>query len=439
MKTAITAILLAGGESTRFWPFAEKNTLVVCGKELLFLHYQQLVKAGVKECIVVTNERTNEHIRAVLVPEGLVVKYVIQKGQGMGRAVASLEGIVNDEPILILNASDYYSDKFIASFLKNAHKKKDMIVGAVKVKDYFPGGYLRFNSDQTVAEIIEKPVKGSEPSDIVNISVDYFPQAKVIIEAAKKFGDDPFNGYENALSKIISSGLPCRVEISDFTDWQPIKYPWHVLDVMDQLLSQIEGQHIDTSVVIKPNVIIEGPVVIEAGVKIFEGTKIVGPVYIGKNTIIGNNNIIRSSVIGENCVTGFNTDITRSRIGDGCWFHTNYIGDSVIGKNVSMGSGTVTANLRLDDGTVSSVVKEEKIDTGRNKLGAMIGENVRIGVNASTMPGIKIGGNSFIAAGLVVSCDIPEGSFVRPTGVGFVIKPNTKAASTSREGFRKTL
>lgn len=437
MTKNLTAILLSGGQSLRFWPMKDKNTFVFQGKEFLYWHYLQLIRAGIDTCIVVTNEETNNSIRSIAVPEGLRVSYVIQKGQGMGQAVAALDGLLLDEPILIINASDHYSDEFLSSFINSA--KDNMMLGAVRVSRYFSGGYLRFNADKTVAEIIEKPQKGQEPSDIGRIVADFYPKAGIIIDAVKSVGNDSTNGYEKAMSLVIAHGLSCKAEITEFSNWCPMKYPWHVLACMQQFFPTKNEQRIHESVEIKKNVVIEGAVIIEEGVKIFEGTKIVGPVYIGKNTIIGNNNIIRCSHIGAFVVTGFSSDITRSYIGDNCWFHTNYIGDSVIGNNVSMGSGSVCANLRLDDEEISSSVKGEKIKTGKNKLGAMVGNNVRIGVNSSIMPGIKIGQNSFIGAGVVVDSDLEEDKFIfLKNGIPTTID-NIKKAVVSREEFRKSL
>lgn len=437
MNSTLTVVLLAGGESTRFAPFSQKNTFSFLGKPFLAWHYQQLLRLGVEQVVVVTNEVNDALLRLVAVPEKLHVTYAMQQKKGQAQAVLALEGVCSGA-VIFLNASDYYADASLIPFL---HEKirTDILLGAIKTADYFPGGYLKVDEKNTVSQIIEKPKKGEEPSDIVRILIDFIPDISSFIATCKKYADNAASGYEDALNELIKQGGVAKAILTEKSNWLPIKYPWNVLDVADVLLSQIQGQQIDPSVIIKPHVIIEGAVVIESGVKIFEGSKIVGPVFIGKNTIVGNNNIIRSSILGSDCVTGFNTDITRSLIGNNCWFHTNYVGDSVIANNVSMGSGTVIANLRLDDGEIQSVVKDEKIDTERNKLGAMIGENVRIGVNVSTMPGIKIGANSFIAAGIVVTSDIPEGSFVRPVSVGFVIKQNTKMAATSRDDFRKAI
>ncbi len=222
-------------------------------------------------------------------------------------------------------------------------------------------------------------------------------------------------------------------------DFASLKYPWHVLDVLDFLLKRI-GEYRGKHVEVKSNVTIEGPVYIEDNVTICENTKIVGPCYIGKNTIIGNNNIIRASHIGADCITGFNTDITRSYVGDACWFHTNYIGDSVLEGNISMGSGGVLANLRLDEKDIYSMVKGERVNTRRNKLGAMIGKNVRIGVNTSIMPGVKIGSGSFIGSGIVLDKDVSENSFCTLRDENYVVTSNaTSMNEETREEFKKRL
>ena len=58
-------------------------------------------------------------------------------------------------------------------------------------------------------------------------------------------------------------------------------------------------------------------------------------------------------------------------------------------------------------------IRESAIDIGKQKLGAMIGVNVRLGVNCSVMPGVKIGKNSFIGAGVVLERDLGENKFCR--------------------------
>jgi bifunctional UDP-N-acetylglucosamine pyrophosphorylase/glucosamine-1-phosphate N-acetyltransferase len=74
-----------------------------------------------------------------------------------------------------------------------------------------------------------------------------------------------------------------------------------------------------------------------------------------------------------------------------------------------MGYGAVTANYRLDHAIIPSVIGGERLDTGRDKLGAMIGADVRIGVNASTMPGVKLGANAWLGSNLPLNRDLKDG------------------------------
>jgi len=67
---------------------------------------------------------------------------------------------------------------------------------------------------------------------------------------------------------------------------------------------------------------------------VLENAVIRGPVYIGANSIIGNNALVRDhSHIGSNSVIGYSTEVKHSYIGDNCWFHSNYIGDSIVDNN----------------------------------------------------------------------------------------------------------
>ena len=434
----IDAVILAGGESTRFWPFTHKILMPFFGKPLLLWHYEQLLRLGFRNVVVVANADSLTDIRFVPVPKQMTISFANQSGRGQGHAVLAAGSLIKDKPALILNGSDIYEDDCIRLMLDRYKKNpNDIALAAMRVTSYFPGGYLKITSHDLIGEIIEKPKKGKEPSDVVRLALDFIPDMKAFCSVLKPFTKRPDDAYERALSAMIKHGVESR-SVMSASEWLYLKYPWHVLSVMDACLSSIQGTTIARSVSMGKNTTIEGPVIIEEHVRIMEGTKIVGPVFIGKNSIIGNNNIIRHSHIGEGCVTGFSTDIARSYIGNNCWFHTNYIGDSVLSDNVSMGSGTVLANFRLDESPISSHVKNELIQTGRNKLGAMIGSNVRIGVNVSIMPGVKIGKGSFIGAGVVLGEDLPDGKYCRITPT-VVISDNLKKPGQSRSEFKKNL
>jgi len=92
--------------------------------------------------------------------------------------------------------------------------------------------------------------------------------------------------------------------------------------------------------------------------------------------------------------------------------HLSYVGDSILGENCNLGAGTITANYRLDAGTIKMMVKDIAVDSGRTKLGAVLGDNVKAGINAVFMPGVKVGNNSWVGPGVIVSRDLPPDSVV---------------------------
>jgi len=140
---------------------------------------------------------------------------------------------------------------------------------------------------------------------------------------------------------------------------------------------------------------------------VFENAVIRGPSYVGPNSVVGNNALIRDhSHIGANCVIGYCTEVKGSYIEDDCWFHSNYVGDSIIAEGCSFGAGTVIANLRFDESNVSIMVQDELVDTGLDKLGAMIGSNCKTGINVSIMPGVRVGSHSFVGSHVCLERDL---------------------------------
>ena len=92
--------------------------------------------------------------------------------------------------------------------------------------------------------------------------------------------------------------------------------------------------------------------------------------------------------------------------------HHNYVGDSIIGRRCNLGSGTKVANLRLDNKPITSYVKRVPVNTGRRKLGVIMGDDVKTGINAMMNVGAVVGGNTIIGPGAVVNGWIEPGSQV---------------------------
>jgi len=160
----------------------------------------------------------------------------------------------------------------------------------------------------------------------------------------------------------------------------------------------------------------EDGVFIGRDVRIFPGAYVVAPALIGHGSVVGHNALVRGSILGSRCVAGFGSEVARSVLFEGVELHHNYAGDSVFDRGSAMGYGAVTANFRIDDRTVPSVVAGERLDSGRMKLGLMLGAESRIGVNTSTMPGVKIGAGAMVGPNMNVTRDVPDGARVLDEG-----------------------
>lgn len=436
MNEGLTVVVLAGGIGKRFAPFTtDKLLFPFFGKPFIEHTIGSSLPREATKVVLITNTANKQAFASLKLPVPHIT-VVQSRPLGMADALTSAAAELKDAPILILIADDLVAPSLYEQVLHTAHDTNAFgVIPGWKTPAYFPGGYMKLEGDR-IRGIVEKPGDGKTPSPYVVISGHYIKNAEVLlaeIRAARSTEDDI---YEKAITKLMAHEefrmLPYE---GTFTS---LKYPWDVLGVQSSLFADHFKAKKGKGVVIKQNVTIEGDVYLDDGVKVFENTKIVGPCYIGKNTIIGNNNIIRESHIGADCVTGFNTDITRSYVGDNCWFHSNYIGDSVLEAGISMGGGAALANLRLDDGEISSVVNGEKKKTKRNKLGAMVGVDASIGVNASIMPGVKIGARTFVGSGVVLDRDLPADVFCTATG-GYTVKPKKETATVSRKDFKSKI
>lgn len=125
---------------------------------------------------------------------------------------------------------------------------------------------------------------------------------------------------------------------------------------------------------------------------------ITGPCIIGRNTQIRQCAFIRgSAIIGDTCVVGNSTEIKNVIIFDVVQVpHYNYVGDSILGFHAHMGAGSITSNVKADKKNVVIKNGGELIETGRKKVGAMLGDFVDVGCGSVLNPGVVIGRNTNI-------------------------------------------
>ena len=385
----------------------DKFFLDFLGKPLLEHQIKIACAAGLSHFVIIGNPENIARIEKITQKIlGIEVDLALQKkSSGIADALKSAEPFLHGQ-LLVINPNDVFSSSAYTKILTEAEKSStsSYILG-YQVQKYFPGGYLQVNSQSDLLHIVEKPDPGEEPSNLVNILIHCHNKSEELLRYIGTVQTTRDDVYECALDNMVKGGHKIKViPYNDF--WAPIKYPWHIFKVMEYFLNNTQP-YIASSARISEKATIEGKVILNDNVKVFENAVIRGPVYIGANSIIGNNALVRDySHIGSNSVIGYSTEVKHSYIGDNCWFHSNYIGDSIVDDNCSLGAGTVLANFRLDEGNIQIKVGDSLVDTGYDKLGAIMGRDCRIGVNASLMPGVRVGPDCFVGPQVCLRQDL---------------------------------
>ncbi|MDD5055484.1 MAG: NTP transferase domain-containing protein [Candidatus Peribacteraceae bacterium] len=425
------AVLIFAGQSCRFRPLREKSFFPVAGTTLVEEQVRRLKQAGLNDILLVAGAH-NRNEAAARFP---TLKMVQQEDLTLGMRGALLSALphCNNEPVMVVSGNDLIDSSAYETLLMMTRKMKTGgAILARKVKEYFPGGYLTVKQNR-ITGIVEKPAPGTEPSDLVNIVAHIHVSASSLLKALNEVKPAKDDGYELALDALMQREKYVAVPYAG--SWQPVKYPWHLLSVLPLLLPTNRKPIIHGTASVHPTAVIEGAVIIGPHVRVFAHATVMGPCTIGEGTIVANNALVRGSSVGKNCVIGYSTEIARSVLGDDVWTHSSYVGDSVFGNNISLGAGTVTGNLRLDEGEISSVIDGVQLPTGLTKFGAIVGDDCRLGIHTSLLPGIKIGAGSFISSAVVIGTDVPDASFVKngDTAGSLIIRKNTKSAPAPAE------
>lgn len=432
------AILIFAGRSKRFWPLSDKSLFPVCSTTLLQEQVRRLRSAGCKDILLVAGAH-NRAATEEMFPDLTTVE---QEDLDLGMRGALLSALPHcgDQPVLIVSANDLIDAHAYKDLVQKAKGlQKGGLLLARQVTSYFPGGYLSV-SGQRITGIVEKPQEGKEPSDLVNIVAHVHMSSTDLLVALKKVKTTKDDGYEVALQKLLETHPYHAVPYTGL--WQPVKYPWHLLGALQALLPSKGKPRIHKTARVHKTAVIEGSVIIGPNVRVFAHASIMGPCVIDEGTIIANNALVRESSIGKNCVIGYNTEVARSILGNDVWTHSSYLGDSILGNNISLGAGTTSGNLRLDEKIITSVIQGKNVPTECTKLGVVIADNCRTGIHTCFAPGVKIGQHSLINSMTLVTADIPENSYVTMKGSKEMdIRKNNATPSdiTMRSGLRGKL
>lgn len=403
------AFLLAAGEGTRMRPltaYRPKPLLPVAGRPFLTHVLERLRGVGVTEAVVligwqgrVLKERYGKGEEL-----GLALRYVEQpRREGTAAAVGLAEGSV-DPPFLCLNGDILFGREDLRRMLA-LHGKGDRTVVAVAPAarpEQF--GAVRMEDDRLVG-LEEKPSQVEGPW--VNAGIYLFQEG--VFDGIRKTPLSRRGEYEitDTLKLLLAREevLVHRLE----EPWLDVGYPWDLLEANEVLLRDLKP---DVRGEVEEGAVLRGPVVAAETARVRSGAYVEGPVILDEGCVVGPNAYLRpATYVGPDCKVGHACEVKNSILMRGTHVpHHSYVGDSILGEGCNLGSGTKVANLRLDGGPISVTVGGRRMDTGRRKLGVIMGDHVKTGVNVSIDVGTLIGEDTAIGPGAFVRGHVAPGS-----------------------------
>jgi bifunctional UDP-N-acetylglucosamine pyrophosphorylase/glucosamine-1-phosphate N-acetyltransferase len=413
----VKAVLLAAGEGQRLQPITStrpKHLIKLAGKPILQYCLDAVKTAGITEVIIITHYMSDK-IQAYFGDgsnQGLKISYVEQKEiLGTGNAASVAEPYVTGEFVLIYGDLLFAQDAVKQAVDLYRSAKPDAVMAVVPVDKPESYGIIEFGEGKKLKQIVEKPEAGKAPSNLANAGVYVF--SSQVFEKLRNVKKSVRGEWEltDALTMLAAEGKTVLVAELAKDAWFDVGRPWDLLDANVWALKRMEPQVLGR---IEQGAHLIGPVYVAESARVRSGAYIEGPVFIDEEADVGPNCFVRSGTsLGRKTRVGNAVEIKNSLIMDGTHVgHLSYVGDSVVGEKCNFGAGTITANLRFDDGEIKMTIKDKVVATGRRKLGVVLGDNVKTGIKASFMPGVKVGANTWVGANLMVTRDLPNDSIV---------------------------
>lgn len=197
------------------------------------------------------------------------------------------------------------------------------------------------------------------------------------------------------------------------------EYPWQALDGLADFIRNLgktlpAGEYdqplpevwIAKSAKVAPTAYLGGPCIIGPGAEVRHGAFIRGSALVGAGAVVGNSTELKNSILFDGAQAP----------------HFNYIGDSVLGCKAHLGAGAVTSNLKSDKSLVVVKAPEETCETGRKKMGAMVGDGAEVGCNSVLCPGTVLGKACQVYPTSCVRGVVPAGHIFKAPGV--IVKRN---------------
>jgi bifunctional UDP-N-acetylglucosamine pyrophosphorylase/glucosamine-1-phosphate N-acetyltransferase len=393
------AVVVAAGEGTRMRPLTAtrpKPLLPAAGQSLLE-HVLDACAPHVDGYVVVVGYRADQVRETVgTAHAGHPVTYVEQAEQ-LGTAHALLQAEPHVDGRFLLLNGDVVVDGGLVGDLAAA---PGPAVAVRSVPDPSNYGVVAVRNGR-VTGIVEKPA--DPPSDLANLGLyaldsDVFEHAE-----ATELSDRGEYEITESLSRFLVAGGELTAVEHDGV-WLDVGRPWELLAANEHYLGGLDPVREGT---VEEGATLKGPVAVEDGARVRAGAYVEGPVLVQSGADVGPNAYVRgATTLGPGVRVGNAVEVKNSVLmRETSVGHLSYVGDSVLGAGVNFGAGTVVANLRHDEQPVRMRVKGESVDTGRRKLGVVVGDGAKTGIDTDLNAGVKLGTGTRTGPGETVMRD----------------------------------
>lgn len=146
---------------------------------------------------------------------------------------------------------------------------------------------------------------------------------------------------------------------------------------------------------------VSGDIAIHASATIEPGAAIKGPAIVGPDCFVASTALVRGGCwLERSCIIGPAAELKTSFVFAGSKLaHLNFVGDTILGRDVNIEAGAMIANYRNEraEKRIRIASANGAIDTGVEKFGAIVGDGSRIGANAVIAPGALLAPRTIVA------------------------------------------
>jgi bifunctional UDP-N-acetylglucosamine pyrophosphorylase/glucosamine-1-phosphate N-acetyltransferase len=415
MPTTLAAVVMAGGRGTRMRSAVPKHLHPILGRRMVDWVVEAARPLGASPLVVVVSPDTADAF------SGLTVA-VQEQPLGTGDAVRSAREAVDDaEEVLVLSGDTPLLTSTLLAELLAEHRRK---VAAATVLSFVPNdirsyGRIVRDADGDVAALVEAVDATPEELEIdeANSSIYVF-RADLLWDAVGRLTPANAQGelyLTDAVRDLVDAGHRVAVHVAgDPAETEGVNTRVELAAAAAILRDRINEAHmlagttivdptttwIEPGVTLEPDATVHPFTVLRGATQVATGAE-VGPHVVAVDAVIGPSAIVGpfcylrpGTVLEERAKAGTFVEMKNSHIGARTKVpHLSYLGDADVGEDSNIAAGTITVNL--DHGT-------------RKKGRTVIGSHVRTGVDSSFVAPVEVGDHAWIAAGSVITEDVPE-------------------------------